>query len=213
MVPAASHFQGPSTGQFHEMLARDGNSRAGTYDRVLLSLGKLRVEPRGSKRHAPSTSHSLISSGAPTARVPVSTSTPPATAATAMAQKSSSGLGGWLKFFAILLGVLTPVWYVLEQRLESFYIFQPAHLQDLSRRAITAHGNDTRSVVRYIVDELSAEVGTMSHINLDEEWVFNNAGGAMGAMYIIHASVTEYLIIFGKLIGAVADPYLRETQS
>jgi C-8 sterol isomerase len=112
---------------------------------------------------------------------------------------SSSGFGGWLKFFAILLGVLTPVWYVLEQRLESFYIFQPAQLHDLSQRAIAAHGDDTRSVVKFIVDELSAQVGTKSHINLDEEWVFNNAGGAMGAMYIIHASVTEYLIIFGKL--------------
>ncbi|KAH8908694.1 putative C-8 sterol isomerase (Erg-1) [Coniochaeta sp. PMI_546] len=114
---------------------------------------------------------------------------------------SSSGFGGWLKFFAILLGVLTPAWYVLEQRLESFYIFQPAHLHDLSQRAIAAHGNDTRSVVKYIVDELSADVSTKSHVNLDEEWVFNNAGGAMGAMYIIHASITEYLIIFGTAIG------------
>lgn len=114
---------------------------------------------------------------------------------------SSSGLTGWLKFLALLLGVLTSAWYVLEQKLESFYIFEPAHLHDLSQRAIAAHGDDTRAVVRYIVDELSAQVGTKSHVNLDEEWVFNNAGGAMGGMYIIHASVTEYLIIFGTAIG------------
>jgi C-8 sterol isomerase len=114
-------------------------------------------------------------------------------------KKSSSGMSCWLKTIAILLGVLTPLWYVLEQRLDKFYVFEVGHLRDLQLRSLQAHGNDTRAVVKYIVDELSARTATTSHINHDEEWVFNNAGGAMGAMYIIHASITEYLIIFGNL--------------
>jgi len=71
--------------------------------------------------------------------------------------------------------------------LEWFYIFSPEQLKDVSQRAIAAHGNDTTSVVKYIVDELSEKLPG-GYVNLDEEWIFNNAGGAMGAMYIIHAS-------------------------
>lgn len=135
-----------------------------------------------------------------------------------------------LFLLAALVGLLSPVVYLLEQRLESFYIFDTDHLHDLSKRAIEAHGNDTRSVVSYIVGELHGKPALANHVNLDEEWIFNNAGGAMGAMYIIHASeppslllsalpstcaqqqmtnkhetqptgVTEYLIIFGTPIG------------
>ncbi|KIN07540.1 hypothetical protein OIDMADRAFT_99656 [Oidiodendron maius Zn] len=105
-----------------------------------------------------------------------------------------------LTVFAIALAVLSAIFYFLDSHLEWFYILDTKHLHDLSQRAITAHGNDTRSVVSFIVSELSEKLPG-GYINLDEEWIFNNAGGAMGAMYIIHASITEYLIIFGTAIG------------
>lgn len=98
-----------------------------------------------------------------------------------------------------ILGLLTSAMYMLESHLDKFYIFTPRELHQLSQDALSVHGNDTASVVSYIVDNLQKNHG--HHVNLDEEWIFNNAGGAMGAMYIIHASVTEYLIVFGTAIG------------
>lgn len=86
-----------------------------------------------------------------------------------------------------------------------WYVFEPAKLNALARSAIDKHGNDTRSIISHIVANLTAEYPpSEKRIILnprEHEWVFNNAGGAMGAMYVIHASITEYLIIFGTPLG------------
>ncbi|PNH38183.1 hypothetical protein VD0004_g8619 [Verticillium dahliae] len=116
-----------------------------------------------------------------------------------MSPPRNNSIGGWFFFLATLLGILTPIYVVLEKNLESFYVFDLDHLHDLQLRAIAEHGNNTADIVNYIVAELNEKHPDV--VNLHEEWVFNNAGGAMGAMYIIHASITEYLIIFGTAIG------------
>lgn len=101
------------------------------------------------------------------------------------------GLTRLLTTIAIVLGVFAPVVMLIERNLESFYVFKMDELHDLAQRGIRAHGNDTGAIVSYIVGELAERhplhVNAHSHGDADE-WMFNNAGGAMGGMYLIHAS-------------------------
>ncbi|KAF2031547.1 ERG2 and sigma1 receptor-like protein [Setomelanomma holmii] len=104
-----------------------------------------------------------------------------------------------LTFLSIPVLLLSIPIYYLTFSPEIFFVFDPEALHNLTLPAIRAHGNNTAAIVSSIVSSLSTTHPV--HVNLDEEWVFNNAGGAMGAMYIIHASLTEYLVIFGTALG------------
>jgi C-8 sterol isomerase len=86
---------------------------------------------------------------------------------------------------------------------ERWYVFDPVHLHELQLSALSASPNNTSGMISHILANLTATYpNTRTSINTDSsEWVFNNAGGAMGAMYVIHASITEYLIIFGTPLG------------
>lgn len=88
---------------------------------------------------------------------------------------------------------------------QRWYVFEPTALHQLAQAAIAAAPapDDIEFMVEYISKNLTETYPTTT-VGLNpntKEWVFNNAGGAMGAMYIIHASITEYLIIFGTPIG------------
>ncbi|KAI0659761.1 C-8 sterol isomerase [Cubamyces menziesii] len=91
----------------------------------------------------------------------------------------------------------------LDRIKDRWYVFTPESLHELAQAAVRAHPGDINSIIPYIVSNLTTEYSP-SVIALNpnsSEWVLNNAGGAMGGMYIIHASITEYLIIFGTPLG------------
>lgn len=117
------------------------------------------------------------------------------------------GLMKWLWRFAFLVTLVSTCSY-LDTIKHRWYAFDPESLHELAQAAVVAHGNDTRAMVSFIVSNLtttypqdSPSLKTVALNPREDEWTFNNAGGAMGAMYIIHASITEYLIIFGTPLG------------
>ncbi|MFK7986276.1 MAG: ERG2 family protein [Sandaracinaceae bacterium] len=76
------------------------------------------------------------------------------------------------------------------------YIFDPDELHGIVRDVI---GQPLPKMIADIRDALEPSYG--AHLLPGNDWIFNNAGGAMGQMLVLHASITEYLIIFGSPIG------------
>ncbi|KAI7852190.1 ERG2/sigma1 receptor-like protein [Circinella umbellata] len=119
-----------------------------------------------------------------------------------MAAKESKGssccASKWLKVFFVI-SLLLSVFIGLDQIKERFYIFDQDVLEKIAQENIAKYPNDTRALMHGIATDLDREYP--GHVELKEEWVFNNAGGAMGSMWILHGSITEYVIIFGTPVG------------
>ncbi|KAG6900679.1 hypothetical protein C0993_004989 [Termitomyces sp. T159_Od127] len=107
----------------------------------------------------------------------------------------------WKTLRAIFFAYLACGW--IDSLRSTFYILDPSTIHDVAASAIAASPGDTHGMITHILANLTATYPrTQLQLNPDaSEWVFNNAGGAMGAMYVIHASITESLIIYGTPLG------------
>ncbi|KTG32363.1 hypothetical protein cypCar_00045344, partial [Cyprinus carpio] len=72
--------------------------------------------------------------------------------------------------------------------------------EDVSRLAKQYAGQDHEQAFSKVVVELRKRYP--GHILPDEDlqWVFVNAGGWMGSMCLLHASLTEYVLLFGTAV-------------
>ncbi|PWY98542.1 putative C-8 sterol isomerase [Testicularia cyperi] len=128
------------------------------------------------------------------------------------AKKPSSGRGGRGLFSrctmlttSVLVG-LVAVFAVLDSIRSRFYIFDHEKIYSVASGAVARNPGNATAIFDEILGSLRADPATAPYINknhfsIEEEWMFNNAGGAMGSMFILHASVTEYLIFFGTPVG------------
>ncbi len=74
-------------------------------------------------------------------------------------------------------------------------IFDPDKLHEIARLGV---GKPHDEMVQAVIDGLQSEYPDWIH---PQEWIFNCAGGAVGVMKLLHASLSEYILIFGSSIG------------
>jgi len=77
------------------------------------------------------------------------------------------------------------------------YVFDPHVIHEISRKHL---GQSLEQMFENIIAELSERY--LGAIDDSKPWIFNNAGGVMLEMKLLHASTKEYVMIWGTPIGS-----------
>ncbi|GMM28952.1 C-8 sterol isomerase [Martiniozyma asiatica (nom. inval.)] len=107
-----------------------------------------------------------------------------------------------VKSLAIFSAIFYLLHFLFHTWLPGNYIFDKVELEQIVKETLKNEHVTTEDLFTDLTNNLIKKYGS-EYINSfnTNDWVFNNAGGAMGQMIILHASISEYLIIFGTAIG------------
>ncbi|KAG5490341.1 hypothetical protein JKF63_00461 [Porcisia hertigi] len=104
----------------------------------------------------------------------------------------------------VAVTVVVVAFFVLVDQ-PSNWVYDPARLQRIAQQSIananSANGGNATA------QQITSETIRLVLKNYPQttrytgKWLWNNAGGAMGAMTVLHCSFSEYLIIFGTSVG------------
>ena len=76
------------------------------------------------------------------------------------------------------------------------HVFDPEVLHEIAKKGVGLRNKEAFDVVANELAKVYPD-----HITVNQDWFFNNAGGAMASICLLHASISEYLVFFGSPIG------------
>ncbi|XP_064642652.1 sigma non-opioid intracellular receptor 1-like [Lineus longissimus] len=97
-----------------------------------------------------------------------------------------------LAFYGAILCLLIHSWLTYKD-----YLFDQDEIHAMAKKYV---GKDPAVAYKLILKELRQKFPGHILPNSDLQWIFVNAGGWMGSMCLLHASLTEYVLFFGTAV-------------